>query len=165
MTNAATARRGHYDAANGGSKAAGNVVTDAIERDCRGQHLCWHLFAEQTPYQAGPNKAIPLPMMKQETSRRVGVMTPSHARTESEIEPANAMDQSDESDDSPIKHISRWRRLASTPARPEASMLPTSATIPDDDEIFVIVRPRPKPRTRSPRLDNRLAVQMRRNTA
>src|SRR5271169_5214371 len=43
--------------------------------------------------QAGPNKAIPLPTMKQETSRRAGVITPSHARTESEIEPANAIDR------------------------------------------------------------------------
>jgi hypothetical protein len=40
-----------------------------------------------------------------------------------------------------------------------------SATIPVDDEIFVIDQAAPTPRTRSPRLDNRLAVQMRRNTA
>src|SRR5271165_7420401 len=43
--------------------------------------------------QAGPNKAIPLPIVKQETRRRAGVMTPSHARAESEIEPANAIDR------------------------------------------------------------------------
>jgi hypothetical protein len=41
----------------------------------------------------------------------------------------------------------------------------TSATIPVDDEIFVIAQAAPTPRTRSPRLDSRLAVQMRRNTA
>src|SRR5271165_3045795 len=42
---------------------------------------------------AGPNKAIPLPMMKHEASRRAGVMTPSPARTDSEIEPVNAIDR------------------------------------------------------------------------
>lgn len=41
----------------------------------------------------------------------------------------------------------------------------TSATISVDEEICVIVHAAPTPRTKMPRLDNRLAVQMRRNTA
>ena len=43
-------------------------------------------------YVGRPNKAIPLPIVKHETSRRAGVITPSHVRAESEIEPANAID-------------------------------------------------------------------------
>src|SRR5580692_3633817 len=97
--------------------------------------------------QAGPNKAIPLPMVKQEARRRAGVMTPSHARTESEIDPANAPAGVDTRATGSINDV--W----------------TSATILVDDEIFVIDQAAPTPRTRSPRLDNRLAVQMRRNTA
>ena len=41
----------------------------------------------------------------------------------------------------------------------------TSATISVDEEICVIVLAAPTPRTKMPRFDNRLAVQMRRNTA
>src|SRR6202041_590960 len=114
--------------------------------------------------QAGPNKAIPLPMMKQETSRRAGVMTPSHARAESEIEPANAIDRAT----SPTIRRSNISAIApagvDTRATGSINDVWTSATILVDDEIFVIDQAAPTPRTRSPRLDNRLAVQMRRNT-
>jgi hypothetical protein len=41
---------------------------------------------------AGPNKAISPPIVKQEKAGG-GVMTPSHARAESEIQPANAIDR------------------------------------------------------------------------
>src|SRR5208337_4941828 len=114
---------------------------------------------------AGPNKAIPLPMMKQATSRRKGVTTPSHARAESEIEPASAIDRAT----SPT--IRRSNISAIAPAGVETSATGsindvwTSATISADEEICVIVHAAPTPRTKMPRLDSRLAVQMRRNTA
>ena len=41
----------------------------------------------------------------------------------------------------------------------------TRATISADEVICVIVQAAPTPRTKMPRLDNRLAVHMRRNTA
>src|SRR5271166_4726529 len=114
---------------------------------------------------AGPNKAIPLPMMKQETSRRTGVTTPSHARAESEIEPAKAIDRAT------IPTIRRSNMSAIAPAGVDTSATGsindvwTSATISVDEEIWVIVQAAPTPRTKMPRFDNRLAVQMRRNTA
>jgi hypothetical protein len=114
---------------------------------------------------AGPNKAIPLPMMKQATSRRTGVTKPSHARTESEIEPANAIDRAT----SPT--IRRSNMSAIAPAGVETSATGsindvwTRATISADEVICVIVQAAPTPRTKMPRLDSRLAVHMRRNTA
>src|ERR1700722_8129451 len=104
-------------------------------------------------------------MVKQETRRRAGVMTPSHARTESEIEPANAIDRAT----SPTIRRSNISAIApagvDTRATGSINDVWPSATILVDDEIFVIDQAAPTPRTRSPRLDNRLAVQMRRNTA
>ena len=41
----------------------------------------------------------------------------------------------------------------------------TSATRLVEEEICVIVQAAPTPRTKMPRLDSRLAVQIRRNTA
>src|SRR5580692_1600872 len=115
--------------------------------------------------QAGPNKAIPLPMMKQETSRMTSVTTPNHARAESEIEPANAIDRAT----SPTIRRSNMSAIApasvDTRATGSINDVWTSATIPVDDEICVIVQAAPTPRTKMPKLDNKLAVQMRRNTA
>src|SRR5271165_4857413 len=114
---------------------------------------------------AGPNKAIPLPMMKQETSRRTGVTSPNHARAESEIEQVKAIDRAT------IPTIRRSNMSAIAPAgvdtRATGSIndVWTSATISVDEEICVIVQAAPTPRTKMPRFDNRLAVQMRRNTA
>src|SRR5271166_2277518 len=114
---------------------------------------------------AGPNRAIPLPMMKQETRRRTGVTKPSHARTESEIEPANAIDRAA----SPT--IRRSNMSAIAPAGVETSATGsindvwTRATISADEEICVIVHAAPTPKTKMPRLDSRLAVHMRRNSA
>ncbi len=92
-------------------------------------------------------------------------MTPSHARAESEIEPANAIDSAT----SPTIRRSNISAMApagiDTSATGSINDVWTSATIPVDDESFVIAHAAPTPRIRSPRLDNRLAVQMRRNTA
>ena len=92
-------------------------------------------------------------------------MTPSQARAESEIEPANAIDRAT----SPTIRRSNISAIApagvDTRATGSINDVWTSATILVDDEIFVIDQAAPTPRTRSPRLDNRLAVQMRRNTA
>src|SRR5271157_167282 len=114
---------------------------------------------------AGPNKAIPLPMMKQKTSRRTGVTTPSHASAESEIEPLRAIDRAT------IPTIRRSNMSAIAPAgvdtRATGSIndVWTSATISVDEEICVIVQAAPTPKTKMPRFDKRLAVQIRRNTA
>ena len=91
-------------------------------------------------------------------------MTPSHARTESDIEPASAIDRATSST------IRRSNISAIAPTGVDTSATGsindvwTSATMPVDHEIFVIAQAAPTPRTRSPRLDNGLAVQMRRNT-
>src|SRR5208337_4118996 len=114
---------------------------------------------------AGPNKAIPLPMTKQETRRRTGVTTPSHARTESKIEPTNAIDRAT----SPTIRRSNISAIApagvDTNATGSINDVWTNATKSADEEICVIVHAAPTPRTKMPRLDSRLAVQMRRNTA
>ena len=114
---------------------------------------------------AGPNNAIPLPMTKQETSSRAGVTTPSHARAESESEPAKAIERAT----SPTTRRSNMSAIApagvDTSATGNISEVWTSATMPGDEESCVIAHAAPTPRIRRPRLDNRLAVQMRRNTA
>jgi hypothetical protein len=103
-------------------------------------------------------------MMKQETSRMRGVTTPSHARAESEIEPANAIDRAT----SPTIRRSNISAIApagvDTKATGNISDVWTSATMLVDEESFVIAHAAPTPRIRRPRLDRRLAVQMRRNT-
>ena len=92
-------------------------------------------------------------------------MTPSHARAESEIEPANAIARAT----SPT--ILRSNISAIAPAGVDTSATGnindvwTSATMPVDDESFVIAQAAPTLRIKRPRLDRRLAVQMRRNTA
>src|SRR5208283_3419806 len=99
---------------------------------------------------AGPNKAIPLPMMKQATRRRTGVTKPNQARAESEIEPANAIDRAT----SPT--IRRSNISAIAPAGVETSATGsindvwTSATISADADICVIVHAAPTPRTKMP---------------
>src|SRR5271166_4123564 len=113
---------------------------------------------------AGPNKAIPLPITKHETRRRAGVMTPNHARAEIEIEPANAIARAT----SPT--IRRSNISAIAPAGVDTSAIGNindvwiSATMPVDDESFVIAQAAPTPRIKRPRLDRRLAIQMRRKT-
>ena len=67
-------------------------------------------------------------------------MTPSHARAESEIEPANAIDRAT----SPTIRRSNISAIApagvDTSATGSINDVWTSATIPVDDEIFVIDR-------------------------
>ncbi len=92
-------------------------------------------------------------------------MTPSHARAESEIEPVNAINSAT----SPTIRRSNMSAIApagvDTSATGNINDVWTSATMPVDEEIFVIAHAAPTPRTSSPRLDKRLAVQIRRKTA
>jgi hypothetical protein len=96
---------------------------------------------------AGPNKAMPLPTMKQEASKRMGVMTPSHAIAESKIEPANAIDRAT------IPTIRQSNISAIAPAGVDTRATGnindvwTSATIPADEDICVIIHAAPTPRT------------------
>ena len=102
-------------------------------------------------------------MMKQVTSKRTGVTTPSHARAESEIEPTNAIARAT----SPTIRRSNISAIApagvDTNATGSINDVWTSATISADEEICVIVHAA-HTRTKMPRLDNRLAVQIRRNS-
>ena len=90
---------------------------------------------------------------------------PSHASTVSAVAPDSAID-------SEISATMRRSYMsAMAPAGIEISMtgsisaVCTSATLSADDVICVIAQAAPTPWISSPRLDNRLASQMRRNTA
>ena len=115
--------------------------------------------------QAGPNSAMPLPTTKHSASRIFGVTRPSHASTVSTVAPTSAM---------PSETIATMRRScmsAMAPAGIAISMIGsisavcTSATLSAEDVICVIAQAAPTPWINIPRLDTRLASQMRRNTA
>src|SRR6202035_2596160 len=114
--------------------------------------------------QAGPNSAMPLPTMKQNASKTSGVTMPSQANTDSAVAPDSAID----SETSATMRRSYMSAMA--PAGIEISMIGsisavwTSATLSADDVICVMAQAAPTPWINSPRLDNRLASQMRRNT-
>src|SRR4051812_37970614 len=113
---------------------------------------------------AGPNSAMPQPTMKQNASRMFGVTMPSQASTASAVAPASEID-SDNSATTRRSYIS-----AIAPAGIEISMIGsinavcTKATLSADDAICVIAQAAPTPWINSPRLDSRLASQIRRNT-
>ena len=113
---------------------------------------------------AGPNSAMPLPTMKQNASRISGVTRPSHASTDRAVAPTSAID----SETSATMRRSYMSAMA--PAGIEISMIGsinavwTSATLSADGVICVIAQAAPTPWINRPRLDTRLASQMRRNT-
>ena len=115
--------------------------------------------------QAGPNSAMPQPTTKQNASRIFGVTRSSHAITASAVAPTSAM----ASETSATTRRSYMSAMA--PAGIEISMIGsisavcTSATLSADDVICVIAQAAPTPWIRRPRLESRLASQMRRNTA
>src|SRR5712671_7049631 len=130
--------------------AAGNVSagTCSLTEDC----------------QAGPNSAMPQPTTKQNASRICGVTRPSHAITDSAVAPESAID----SEASATMRRSYMSAMA--PAGIEISMIGsisavcTSATLSADDVIWVMAHAAPTPWINSPKLESRLASQMRRNT-
>src|SRR6202047_3301182 len=113
---------------------------------------------------AGPNSARPQPTTKQNASRVCGVMRPSHAITDSEVAPESAID----SETSATMRRSYMSAMA--PAGIEISMIGsisavcTSATWSADDVIWVMAQAAPTPWINMPKLESRLASQMRRNT-
>ena len=114
--------------------------------------------------QAGPNSAMPLPIRKQNSSNRFGVMCPLQVRTVRPVAPISAMT----SDTSPTLRRSYMSAMA--PAGIEISMIGsisavwTSATLSAADVICVIAQAAPTLWIIKPRLDSRLASQMRRNS-
>ena len=114
--------------------------------------------------QAGPNSAMPQPTTKQNASRIFGVIRPRQAITASAVAPASEID----SDTSATMRRSYMSAIA--PAGIEISMIGsinavcTSATLSADEVISVIAHAAPTPWISRPRLDSRLASQMRRNT-
>ena len=92
-------------------------------------------------------------------------MRPIHASSVREVAPVSAI----ASETSATMRRSCMSAMA--PAGIEISMIGsinevwTSATLSADDVICVMAQAAPTPWIRSPRLDNRLASQMRRNTA
>src|SRR6202022_4496429 len=114
--------------------------------------------------QAGPNSAMPLPTMKQNANRTCGVTRSSHASTVNAVAPESAI----ESDTNATMRRSYMSAMA--PAGIEISMIGsisavcTSATLSADDVIWVMAQAAPTPWIKSPRLESRLASQMRRNT-
>ncbi len=114
--------------------------------------------------QAGPNRAMPLPTMKQNASRMFGVTRLSHAITARPVALTSAID-------SEISATTRRSYIsAMAPAGIEISMIGniravcTSATLSADDVIWVMAQAAPTPWIKSPRLESRLASQMRLNT-
>ncbi len=115
--------------------------------------------------QAGPNSAMPLPIMKQNSSRLFGVMASKWARIASVTAPVRP------SDSAARPTMRRSYMSAMAPAASDSSMMGsisavcTSATMSADDVICVIAHAAPTPLIMRPRLESRLASQMRRNTA
>ncbi len=114
--------------------------------------------------QAGPNSALPLPTMKQKASSVCGVLSSNQASSVSAVAPISAID-------SEIRvTIRRSYMSAMAPAGIEISMIGsikavcTSATLSAEAAICVIAQAAPTPWIRRPRLESRLASQMRRNT-
>src|ERR1700682_856557 len=114
--------------------------------------------------QAGPNSAMPQPTTKQNASRVCGVMRPSHDITDSEVAPESAIDNETSAT------MRRSYMSAMATAGIEISMIGsinavcTSATLSADDVIWVMAQAAPTPWINSPKLESRLASQMRRNT-
>ena len=108
---------------------------------------------------------MPQPTMKQNASRIFGVTRLSHASTASAVAPTSDI----ASETSATMRRSYMSAMA--PAGIEISMIGsisavcTSATLSADDVICVIAQAAPTPWISSPRLETRLASQMRRNTA
>src|SRR5271169_3678633 len=115
--------------------------------------------------QAGPNSAMPLPTTKQNASRVRGVTKPSPASTVSAVAPDNEIDN----DTSATMRRSYMSAIA--PAGIEISMtgsikaVCTSATLSADDVIWIIAQAAPTAWINRPRLESRLASQIRRNVA
>src|ERR1700689_3720647 len=113
--------------------------------------------------QAGPNSALPLPTTKQNASRVCGVIMLSQASTVSDVAPVHAID----SETSATMRRSYMSAMA--PAGIEISItgsisaVCTSATLSAEDVIWVIAQAAPTPWINRPRLESRLASQIRRN--
>src|SRR5579864_7035183 len=112
----------------------------------------------------GPNSAMPVPTMKQNSRRMFGVIRLRKVRIDSVVAPASAME-------SPISETSRRSYMSAiAPAAIEISIVGsiaavcTSATLSADEVIRVIAQAAPTPCTSMPKFDNRLASQIRRNT-
>ena len=105
---------------------------------------------------------MPLPTMKQKASSVVGVTSPSHASTVSAVAPDSAIESET------METIRRSYMSAIAPAGIEISItgsisaVCTSATLSAEDVIWVIAQAAPTAWINRPRLDNRLASQIRR---
>ena len=115
--------------------------------------------------QAGPNRAIPLPIMKQNRSSKNGVIRSKKASIVSASEPASAIAKAT----SPTTRRSNISAKApagvETSATGSINAVCTNATISAEEVIRVIAQAAPTPIINRPRFDNRLAVQIRLNTA
>ncbi len=114
--------------------------------------------------QAGPNSAMPLPTTKHSASRISGVTRPNQNSTDSAVAPESEID-------SEISATTRRSYMSAiAPAGIEISItgsisaVCTSATLSADAAICVMAQAAPTPWINRPRLESRLASQMRRNT-
>ena len=151
------------DAADRRPETSRDVVADAVERDRGRQRLRGHLLADgglpgrsEQRHAAADDEA--------ERQQVFGVTRPSQASTVSAVAPASAID----SETSATMRRSYMSAMA--PAGIAISMtgsikaVCTSATLSADEVICVIAQAAPTPWIRMPRLESRLASQMRRNT-
>ena len=121
--------------------------------------------SETEDCQAGPNSAMPLPTTKHSASRVLGVTRPNHASIDSAVAPESEID----SETSATMRRSYMSAMA--PAGIEISItgsisaVCTSATLSASDVICVIAQAAPTAWINRPRLESRLASQIRRNTA
>ena len=114
--------------------------------------------------QAGPNSALPLPTTKQKASSVSSVISLSPARIVSAVAPVSAIMSETK------VTMRRSYMSAMAPAGIEISMIGsiravcTSATLSAEAAICVIAQAAPTPWISRPRLESRLASQMRRKT-
>ena len=107
---------------------------------------------------------MPVPTTKQNASRMLGVIRLSQASTVSAVAPDSEIDSAT------MATMRRSCMSAIAPAGIEISMtgsisaVCTSATLSADDAICVIAQAAPTPWISRPRLESRLASQMRRKT-
>ena len=153
------------DAADRRAEAARDIVADAVERDGGGQRLRRHLFADRR-LPRGPEQRHSAADDEAEDEQEDGRhdARPSERRERNRRRPERSTGR--QVPRSADRTYPRSRRRASTTnATGSVSAVWTSATMPADELICVIAHAAPTPMIKRPRLDSRLALQMRRKTA
>src|SRR5215831_15359893 len=107
---------------------------------------------------AGPKSAIPLPTVKQNTSKSAGDIKPSHARSVRHTDPLRLIDRAARPTRRRLNISATAPATLDSTATGSINAVCTRATLSGEEVNCVIDQADPTPMTSRPRLDNRLAV-------